>query len=199
MVNAIGPGKAAIASYLFGQKARAGHGFWIGVKLIATHVGSAVVLVLAAVTILEIRFGLRPADFPAVRLISYFGVAAVGAYLLASSLYRPVARHDEPRAGVLPYLAGLSPCPLTIIIMTAAVSTGALYLGLLVSLSMALGMVVTLAALSFMVIFVRRSLLAAFQRNKRQVVRASQALEVTGACAVLMVGVLLFATELVSA
>jgi nickel/cobalt exporter len=56
----------------------------------------------------------------------------------------------------LPYFAGLSPCPLTTIIMVVAVANGMLTLGLLVTFSMALGMIVTVSQFALVVILCRR-------------------------------------------
>ena len=198
LLHAIGPGhgKSVMVSYFVGQEAKLRHGLLASLKLIAVHVGSAVLLVLAAVTVLEISFGLRPADFPLVRQISYAGVAGVGFYLLLRSLRPARASGHSTPGGLLPYIAGLAPCPLTTIIMLAASSTGAIAYGLLVSLAMALGMMVTVTAFAAMAIVARRWLLVALDRHMTRITRISQGFEILGASAVTAVGALLLVAEL---
>ncbi|MDJ0981663.1 MAG: hypothetical protein QNI94_08570 [Kiloniellales bacterium] len=194
MLHAIGPGhgKSVMVAYFVGQAAPLRQGLLASVKLIAVHVGSAILLVLAAVALLDISFGLRPADFPLVRQVSYAGVAAVGLFLLVQAV------RGDTRAkggGVLPYVVGLSPCPLTTIMMLAAVGTGAIALGLIVSVAMALGMVVTVSAFALLAILARRWLLAVFERHQASIRRIGRGFEVFGALAVTALGLLLLAGE----
>ena len=202
LVHAIGPGhgKSVMVSYFVGREAKVRQGLLASVKLIATHVGSAILLVLAAVTVIKVSFGLRPADFPLVRQISYAGVAGVGLYLLIQAL-RPARAQGQARerpnsGGLLPYIVGLSPCPLTTIIMLAASSTGAIAFGVLVSAAMALGMVVTVTAFAATAILARRWLLAALDRHLTRIARISQGFEILGAAAVTAIGAFLLATEI---
>jgi nickel/cobalt exporter len=121
-VHAVTPGhgKAVVASYFLGQSAAPHRGLTMSAKVIATHVLSAIVVVLAATFLVDISFGARPADFPIVRLVSYTGVTAVGGFLLWHALRRdhaPPTLHPTARERPLPYFAGLAPCPLTTIIM----------------------------------------------------------------------------------
>jgi nickel/cobalt transporter (NicO) family protein len=156
--------------------------------------------VTATTFVIDASLGIRPADFPAVRLISYAGVTLVGSWLL----WRAVRRQggisfDAPatREGALPYFAGLSPCPLTTIIMVVALANGMVALGLLVSLSMALGMIVTVSLFALTVILSRRLLLDFLMRHAVHVERLARALEILGATAVTVIGSLLFSAEIV--
>ena len=199
LLHAIGPGhgKSVLLAHFFGQEARLRDGFLASVKLIAVHVGSAIVLVLAAVTLLDVSFGLRPADFPLVRAISYAGVAGIGALLLVQALRgRPEGSPQAKGAGLLPYVVGLSPCPLTTIMMLAAVGTGALVLGLIVAAAMAAGMIVTVSAFALAAVLARRWLFAVLKQRQAQILRIGRGFEVFGALAVTALGLLLLAAEL---
>ena len=79
-VHAVTPGhgKSVVASYFIGQGGAPRRGLTMSAKVIATHVLSAIVLVLAATFLVDISLGARPADFPMVRLVSYAGVSAIG-------------------------------------------------------------------------------------------------------------------------
>jgi nickel/cobalt transporter (NicO) family protein len=199
-VHAVTPGhgKSVVASYFLGQGAAPCRGLTMSAKVIGTHVLSAIVLVLAATFLVDI-LGARPADFPIVRLVSYAGVAVIGGWLLWCALRRehaPFTPSPGSGEGALPYFAGLSPCPLTTIIMVVALANGMVMLGLLVSLSMALGMTITVTLLALAVIMSRRSLLEFLARHAVRVDRFARVLEIAGAAAVTLVGVLLVSAEL---
>src|SRR5918996_1230536 len=154
---------------------------------------------LAASVLVDVSFGARPADFPIVRLVSYTGVTAVGGFLLWHALRRdhaPATFQPTAREGPLPYFAGLAPCPLTTIIMVVALANGMIVLGLLVSLSMALGMIVTVTLFALTVILSRRRLLEFLARHAVRVDGVARALEIAGAAAVTAVGLLLLSAEL---
>jgi nickel/cobalt transporter (NicO) family protein len=159
---------------------------------------SAIVLVLAATFLVDISLGARPADFPMVRRVSYAGVSAIGGWLLWRALRRDHALVMQGPASTeraLPYFAGLSPCPLTTIIMVVALANGMVTLGLLVSLSMALGMTVTVTLLALAVILSRRWVLEFFARHAAHVDRVARVPEIAGAAATL-VGLLSLSAEL---
>ncbi|ANK81141.1 MAG: hypothetical protein TEF_10285 [Rhizobiales bacterium NRL2] len=197
LVHAVGPGhgKSILMAYFMAGDARVRQAFTSSLKLIATHVGSAVVLVLAALTIVDISFGFRPADFPLVRQISYGGVALVGLFLLIQALRPHPARAHVHGGRFLPYLAGLSPCPLTTIIMVAASGTGAVAFGVLVSIAMALGMVATVGAFALLAILGRRWLIAASSRHMSTIMRVGRVLQVLGAGCVMALGSFLLLAE----
>ena len=201
IVHAVTPGhgKAVVASYFLGQGGMARRGVAMSAKVIATHVLSAIALVTAATFVIDVSVGLRPADFPAVRLISYAGVAMVGSWLLWRALRRAGGASlaaPATREGALPYFAGLSPCPLTTIIMVVALANGMVMLGLLVSLSMALGMIVTVSLFALAVILCRRLLLDYLRRHAAHVERIARGLEILGATAVTVIGLLLLSSEI---
>jgi ABC-type nickel/cobalt efflux system permease component RcnA len=169
-------------------------------KVIVTHVLSAIALVTLTTFVIDLNLGMRPADFPAVRLISYAGVTVVGGWLLWRAVRREGgASLNVPatREGALPYFAGLSPCPLTTIIMVVALANGMVALGLFVSLSMALGMIFTVSLFALAVILCRRWLLAFLSRHAAHVERIARGLEFLGATAVTVIGLLLFSSEIV--
>jgi ABC-type nickel/cobalt efflux system permease component RcnA len=61
-VHAVTPGhgKSVVASYFFGQNGTPRRGLIISAKVIATHVLSSVVLVLAATFLVDVSFGAKP-------------------------------------------------------------------------------------------------------------------------------------------
>jgi ABC-type nickel/cobalt efflux system permease component RcnA len=85
---------------------------------------------------------------------------------------------------------------LTTIIMLVALANGMIVLGLLVSLSMALGMTVTVTLFALTVILSRRRLLEFLARHAVRVDRVARVLEIAGAAVVTAVGLLLLSAEL---
>jgi nickel/cobalt transporter (NicO) family protein len=84
---------------------------------------------------------------------------------------------------------------LTTIIMVVALAHGMVKLGLLVSLSMALGMIATVSLFALAVILCRRLLLDFLTRHAAHVERIARGLEILGAAAVTVIGLLLFSAE----
>jgi nickel/cobalt transporter (NicO) family protein len=81
--------------------------------------------------------------------------------------------------------------------MVVALANGMVALGLLVSLSMALGMIVTVSLFALAVILCRRWLLGFLERHAVYVERIARALEILGAAAVTVIGLLLLFAEIV--
>ena len=129
------------------------------------------------------------------RQISYAGVAVLGFFLLVQALRGSTGESHAKGGGLLPYVVGLSPCPLTTIMMLAAVGTGAIALGLVASVAMALGMVITVSAFALLAILARRWLFAVFKRHHARILRIGRGFEVFGALAVTALGLLLLAAE----
>jgi nickel/cobalt exporter len=97
----------------------------------------------------------------------------------------------------LPYFAGMSPCPLTTMIMVLALGNRMGMLGLLVTFSMALGMFATVSLFALAVILGRRLLLEFLLRHAVHVERVAHTLEILGAAAVTIIGMVLLLAEIV--
>jgi len=202
-VHAVTPGhgKSIVASYFLGRAAHPPRGLVMSLKLIGTHVLSAILLVLVVGFLIDTSLGARPADFPIVRLVSYGGIAIIGGYLLMQAVRHQIQPAGRPeswpeRHGPLPYFAGLSPCPLTTIIMVTALANGMLGLGLMVSLAMALGMTATVALLAVLMILGRRWLTQLLAAHGAGIERVAATLEIVGAGALMTIGLTLFLGEL---
>jgi ABC-type nickel/cobalt efflux system permease component RcnA len=81
--------------------------------------------------------------------------------------------------------------------MVVALANGMVALGLLVSLSMALGMTVTVSLFALAVILCRRWLLDFLRRHAAHVERIARGLEILGAASVIVLGLLVFSSEIV--
>jgi len=99
VVHTLGPGhgKAVVASYFVGEGGGFGRGVRMGVQIAVFHVLSAIVVVWLTDFALRQATGSGASDFRLVRLVSYGGIAAIGAFLLWRAVrgLRHVHSHDQ--------------------------------------------------------------------------------------------------------
>jgi nickel/cobalt transporter (NicO) family protein len=181
-----GHGKAVLVSYYLGRPSDLRHGLLSGLILTLTHVGTAVVLVLAGVVVVSSAFAVGGRT-PAFETASATMITLMGAFLLWRALRSP--RHAHERDGrALAFVTGLVPCPLTTFIMTYALVRGVLVLGLIVTTAMAVGMVATIGGFAAMAILARDHCVLLLARTESWRSRLGKALEITGSVAVLVLG-----------
>lgn len=183
-----GHGKTILISYHLGQPTRPMDGFANGAILALTHVGLAVVLVLAGFAVISRAFayGGRTPQFEAA---SGALIASIGAFLLWRSLRTP---HDDTttRNGrTLAFVTGMIPCPLTTFVMSYALARGVLAAGLLVTAAMTVGMIGTIGGITLAASFTRNRFVNLMSRTERLRHRLGQALEIGGSLAVLGFGI----------
>jgi nickel/cobalt transporter (NicO) family protein len=188
-----GHGKVALVSYHLGRPARILGGMATSTILVLTHVGSAVLFVLAGFTVIRTTLG-GAGRAPALELASAVLVIALGAWLLVRAL-----RHQHARvrgsAGTLAFVTGLAPCPLTTFIMVYAVANGIVLAGLVVTGAMAFGMIVTIFLFVGGAIMLRERASRFFERTETARRRFGQALEIASAVLIIVFGFWLFATR----
>lgn len=180
-----GHGKAVLAALY------AGAGRWRGAVgssalLIVTHVGSAVIIVLAGFAVLERTIG-GAGRAVALERASQILIVLVGFWLLWRAL-RPQVRHAEKSGPILAFVTGLVPCPLTTFIMTYAVTQGAVAAGLVLSGAFAAGMIVTVAVFPLAAIYARSSLVSLLERSGGLRSTLGQMIGVAAALAVIALG-----------
>ncbi len=180
-----GHGKAVLVSFYAGS-GKVTAALAASALLIATHVGSAILLVLTGYAVLQRTLG-GAGRAPAVKLASQMLVVAIGLFLLKKAL-RPHA-HRAPGSGpVLAMAAGLVPCPLTTFIMTYAASRDEIAFGLVLAAAFAAGMIVAVATFPIATILFRTRLLRLIERTGAVRHRLGRALEVLSAGAIVLLG-----------
>ena len=173
LLHVIGPGhrKMLVIGYFIGEEARPLMGIMAGFLLALAHAGSAVVLVggfywFASRSLLVSVNQAELFLFP----ITYGIVFLLGAWMLYQGV-RGYRRHEQSRAdskslgGLI--LSGLIPCPAASAIMIFAVTSDAMFLGILAVLAMSLGMGLFLSGLGLASIFFRRGISRFFEDQKR--------------------------------
>ena len=106
-----GHGKSVLVSYHLGRKGRVTDGLLTGTVLALTHVGSAVLLVMAGVAVIS-RSLAAAGRAPAFEKASAILIVGIGIFLL----WRCLRPHQHEYAGdgrMLAFVTGLVPCPLT--------------------------------------------------------------------------------------
>lgn len=183
-----GHGKTVLFSYHLGRQDSLPSSIANGAVLALTHVGIALVLVLAGFAVISKAFAMggRTLQF---ETASGVLVAVIGAFLVwrAAADRRDHAHSRDGRT--LAFVTGLVPCPLTTLIMSYALARGLLAAGLAVTAAMALGMVATIAAVAVLATLSRGRFLALFARTEALRARLGQVLEVGGAVLVLAFGI----------
>lgn len=153
-----GHGKTLLASYLTGAPGGVLRGLAVAGALAATHILTAVLVALVALPLASRALG-SVGEVPALELLSRALLVLVGIWLVVRAC-RPVAAHrhagEAPLVGIV---AGLVPCPLTLLAMTYAVSKGVPAAGLVFAAALLLGVFLTLAAVAALAVLARQRLL----------------------------------------
>jgi nickel/cobalt exporter len=188
-----GHGKTVLFSYHLGQKGSLRSSIANGAILALTHVGIAIVLVLAGFAVISRVFAVGGRT-PQFELASGILVVLIGAYLVWRAVLRARPPGDDrgepPQKGrTLAFVTGLVPCPLTTFIMSYALARGLLAAGLAITAAMAAGMVLTVAAVAVLATLSRERLLIFFSRTEGARRMLGRVLEIGGAGVVLLFGV----------
>ena len=180
-----GHGKTVLASYLVGSRLAVLRGIGVALALSLTHVGSAVVLALAAAPILTRTLG-GVGRAPVLEDVSRGLLALIGLWFLLRAIRGPGHAHRE---GVLVgVIAGLVPCPLTLFAMFLALSRGVPEAGLTFAVAMMLGVGLTLGAVAALTVAARDWLVAFVERHGGSVEKASRVLEAGTGMTLIVIG-----------
>jgi nickel/cobalt exporter len=188
-----GHGKLALVSYYLGRPSRMLGGVVTSAILILTHVGSAVVIVLAGFAVLRHTLG-GVGRAPAFELASSLLVIVIGTWLLVRAL-RHSHDHQSLDSRALAFATGLVPCPLTTFIMVYASTRGILGAGLLLTGAMAFGMIATILLFVMVTILLRERMMRWLVQTASTRERLGRLLEAGSAVAVIVLGAWLFANR----
>ena len=181
-----GHGKTVLVSYHLGQPTKLQEGVANGAILALTHVGLALVLVLAGFAVISKAFayGGRTPQF---ETASGVLIALIGAFLLWRSLRSDHHAHSKD-GRTLALVTGMIPCPLTTFIMSYALARGMLAAGLEVTAAMTVGMIATIGGIALAAAFARERFMGLLDRTEGWRHRAGTVLEVGGSAMVLLFG-----------
>lgn len=181
-----GHGKSVLVSYHLGRPSRLIEGVATGALLAITHVGLAVILVLAGIAVIS-RSLAAAGRAPAFEVASAAMISIIGVYLLIRTVWPPAHAHDRD-GRALALVAGLVPCPLTTFILAAAFANNKLVAGFAAVGAMLGGVIVTLVTFAVAAVMARERLAGALRRTEWMRESVGYWLELAGAAAVLLIG-----------
>jgi nickel/cobalt exporter len=184
-----GHGKTVIVSYHLGQDSRPLESFSNGAILALTHVGLAVLLILAGFAVISKAFayGGRTPQF---ETASGVLIVLIGVFLLWRSLASRHAVATQRNGRTLAFVTGMIPCPLTTFIMSYALARGILGAGLLVTAAMTAGMIAAIGGIALAASLARSRLMGLLSRTEPLRERLGRALEIAGSLAVIGFGLI---------
>jgi len=214
IVHAAGPGhgKAFAASYFVSRSAALHKGVLLGALIACLHAGSAILLVLilkAAAS--SALLGHVENTTRVISLVSYALIALIGTSFLAlysiKKLRKPKKqqRNAADNAALactgkslvsVAFAAGIVPCPGTTLLLIFCLSMGMFSLGMLLAVTVAAGMAVTISLAGISAIISRQALLTAALLTKSIRHFLSEALEGAGYIAIALLGAILFINSL---
>ena len=204
VIHAIGPGhgKSIVFSYFLGRKGTLWKGVFMGHLLTAVHTLSAVIVVLGAYYLFNIKGSraLSSANDP-LRETSYYLIIGLGIFLVLHALYelfqRVKKQQGAPREadskGIIgvSVASGLVPCPGAALLLSFALSLGLLGTGLLGTLFFTLGMGITTSLFGIASIHSRKALMYVAGRSSKLVATLHTSLAVMAGCVIIATGVML--------
>ena len=161
--HALTPGhsKSVLAAYILGSGLKPSRALLTSFVLSVTHISSAVLLASVANSLVT-RSLVGAGRAPSLEWTSRLILVAIGLWLIFRAIRAKPHVHGEGIAAG--FIAGLIPCPLTLFVMTFALSRGAPEAGLAFSVSMLLGVAAILGAVAVVSAIARNSLVHLFDQ-----------------------------------
>jgi nickel/cobalt transporter (NicO) family protein len=184
--HAMTPGhsKSILATYVLGSGLSPLRAVLSSLVLAATHITSAVLLAVIANTLVT-RTIVGAGRAPLLENVSRYMLVAFGLWLLLRAWRsRPHVHGEGYLAG---FIAGLVPCPLTLFVMTLAVSRGVPEAGLAFVIAMFIGVAAVLVSIATTVAFARSWAEGAMARNGALLATASRLLDTVAGVALIAV------------
>ncbi len=187
--HALTPGhsKSVLAAYILGSGLKPAHALLTSFVLSVTHISSAVLLAVVTNSLVK-RMLVGAGQAPALEWTSRLILVAIGLWLVYRAMRTRPHVHGEGIA--TGFIAGLIPCPLTLFVMSLAMSRGALEAGMAFSVSMLLGVAAVLGVVAVVSAIARKSLVHLFDRHEAAIGRVSRGLD--GLAGVALTSIALF-------
>lgn len=177
-VHAMTPGhsKALLATYLTGSSAGVGRGLMVSTALSFTHVTMAVLIAWFSLPLVSRMLG-SAGDAPALENLSRGLLGLIGIWMLWSAFFRPRHVHGEGEGLAVGMMAGLIPCPLTLFVMSFAMSRGVPVAGVLFAVVMMLGVMLTLSLTAMAAVLFRQQVTRLLVERPKLVAGVSKGVE----------------------
>ncbi|MCT4627586.1 hypothetical protein [Halodesulfovibrio sp.] len=207
IIHALGPGhgKSIVFSYFLGRKGTMLKGVIMGHLLTAVHTLSAIIVVLGAYFLLNLKGSraLSSASAP-LQTTSYYLIIGLGIFILLHALYEVLPRNNKKHApkeantkGIVTVavISGLVPCPGAALLLSFALSLNLLTTGLLGTLFFTMGMGITTSLFGFFSIHSRKILMHVAGRSSTAISILHTSFSVLAGTIIIATGWLLVATS----
>ena len=187
--HALTPGhsKSVLAAYILGSGLKPARALLTSFVLSVTHISSAVMLATVANSLVT-RSLVGAGRAPSLEWTSRLILVAIGLWLVFRAIRgRPHVHGEGFSAG---FIAGLIPCPLTLFVMTLALSRGVPEAGLAFSVSMLLGVAAILGAVAVISAIARNGLAHLFAQHGATLARVSRGLDALAGAALTAIALL---------
>lgn len=179
-IHAMTPGhsKSILATYLAGSSLGMFRGLLVSLALSFTHVTISVVIALFSLPLVSIMFGGTGAgSSPILESVSRGLLGVIGIWMLWSALFREPHSHGDQQGIMVGLSAGLIPCPLTLFVMTFAISRGVPEAGVMFAVVMMIGVALTLSSVALAAIFFRQQIVHMFETRPKLISRLTKGLQ----------------------
>jgi ABC-type nickel/cobalt efflux system permease component RcnA len=191
-VHAMTPGdsKSILATYLAGSSLGMLRGLLVSLALSFMHVTMSVVIALFSLPLVSIMFGGTGAgSSPILESISRGLLGVIGVWTLWSALFREPRFHDDREGIMVGLSAGLIPCPLTLFVMTFAISRGVPEAGIMFAVAMMIGVALTLSSVALTAVFFRQQMVRLFETRPKLISRLTKGLQAASGAVLVLVAV----------
>lgn len=177
--HALMPGhsKMILASYLASSPLGLIRGLTVSTVLSFTHVALSVLIVVLALPLVSFSSFVNPGRAPLLEDLSRGLLGVIGLWMLYRAFWKRPHRHDHGEGLAVGFTAGLIPCPLTLFVMTFAVSRGVPEAGVMFAGAMMVGVALTLSTVAAATILFRNGLIHLIEGRAVVLEKASRVLE----------------------
>lgn len=177
--HALMPGhsKTILATYLAGSPLGLIRGLTVSLVLSFTHVTMSVLIVLLALPLVSFTSIVNPGRAPVLEDLSRGLLGVIGLWMLYRAFRHRPHHHGHGEGLAVGFMAGLIPCPLTLFVMTFAVSRGVPEAGVAFAIVMMIGVALTLSSVAAITILFRQSMLHLLEKRTVLLDRTSRAIE----------------------
>ncbi len=178
--HAVTPGhsKAILATYLSGSDNGIWRGVLVSLILSLTHVGTAVIIALLSLPLVSLALG-SVGRAPLLEGLSRGLLGLIGMWMLWRALSQDRNLHPSHEGKFVGLMAGLIPCPLTLFVMTFAISRGVPEAGIAFAATMIVGVAITLSAVAIAAVVGRHQLLKLLNDRPTLVAVVTRSIEAT--------------------
>ena len=163
-------------------------GFLVSLALSFTHVTMSVIIALFSLPLVSIMFGGTGAgSSPILETVSRGLLGMIGGWMLWSALFKKPHSHDGQQGIIVGLSAGLIPCPLTLFVMTFAISRGVPEAGIMFAFVMMIGVALTLSAVALTSVFFRQQMVHMLEKRPRLIARLTKGLQAASGAVLVLV------------